>query len=75
MDSTVRYEMNDRIFLKDPNEHPFLGRWRRFDQGEAMEHFISGADPCPEWIRGLLDVQPKGIAEWLELPIAFFVGA
>lgn len=53
--------MNNRIFLQDPNEHPLCGRWRRFDQAEAMEHLISGADPCPEWIRGLIGtVVPRG---------------
>lgn len=34
---------------------PLYGHWKQFSQAEAMEHYLSGNDPAPAWVRGLLD--------------------
>lgn len=53
--------MNNDIWKMEPT--PLLDRNKQFSQGEAMEHFLSGADPAPEIIPGLLSQCRSAISE------------
>ena len=45
-------DFTTKIWEKEPI--PLLDRYKQFSQREAMEHFLSGADPASEIIPGLI---------------------
>lgn len=47
-------DIGDKVWKLEPLT-PLFGRYRQFSQAEAMEHFISGTLPNPEYIPGIMD--------------------